>query len=536
MKKLKFRILTCILTFLLLSFFFPSFAQQVDNTLTLSNKLIKTDSRGEALGILGQLKDFYFKDNRYTEFVSLIKSFIGKNKTIEPLFNYYIALGRYSQLKYLEEAQDWDEYFSKGNDYRNEIVEKLEKAIESTGVDDIAHLWSYLLLWKFHRDLQDAFKDKALSELMDAALGYAKASKDASGIKRVADELLGDGQKGKARQLYKIYVDSLISSGADDEKIKEAAFGFYQESNLELAEVLYDVYIERVTRDYPKEKIIPILIEIARYFAYTDVKAGDPEYAEKIFQKIQDLGGKTSFNEDLMYMRAYNLEKQKEYSLAKDIYEDLIQYYPQSAYSDEATFKIAIIYAYILKDLSKAKEYFERLSKKEVVSPEVVSSIYQLGLLSQWKGDFVKAREYYDNVIDKTKDETNEIAALARTRIQEIVEEKPIEYNLLMFLDASLKESPALLEGVKVDLRCSPYKAAKAKDIHITSTAYAGESGCMQVELSYLWSGDLGSAKPSNEQTTFLTNYTSAGIKVINLVVLSPSGIVDRSLDFLSID
>lgn len=57
----------------------------------------------------------------------------------------------------------------------------------------------------------------------------------------------------------------------------------------------------------------------------------------------------------------------------------------------------------------------------------------------------------------------------------------------------------------------------------------------MQIELQYLWSGDLGSKKPSANEAEFATAYTNTGTKVINLVVVSPAGIIDRSLDLVDV-
>jgi hypothetical protein len=58
----------------------------------------------------------------------------------------------------------------------------------------------------------------------------------------------------------------------------------------------------------------------------------------------------------------------------------------------------------------------------------------------------------------------------------------------------------------------------------------------MQVELQYLWSGHLGSAKPTSEPSSLNTEYSDKGTKEINLVVVSPAGIIDRGLDILDVD
>lgn len=62
-----------------------------------------------------ELKVKYFTQNQYNEFIEALNNFKNKDKLIQPCLNYYRALGRYQQLKYLEEKQSWDDYFANGN-------------------------------------------------------------------------------------------------------------------------------------------------------------------------------------------------------------------------------------------------------------------------------------------------------------------------------------------------------------------------------------------------------------------------------------
>ncbi len=119
--------------------------------------------------------------------------------------------------------------------------------------------------------------------------------------------------------------------------------------------------------------------------------------------------------------------------------------------------------------------------------------------------------------------------------IKEIEEARPIEYNLKTFLDVSLKEQYAALDMTKIDLRSNPYKTKKDENVNIISTAYTAPSGCMQQEIQYLWSGDLGIVKPAFDKSGFNTSYVQRGTKIINLVVVSPSGLLDRSIDIVDV-
>lgn len=526
------RVAICSILFLS-AVWISSFAQESNKLVTLTKQIVEAKTNIDLYPFFEELKDLYFKDNKYSDFVEFLQSLSKKKKTLEPFTNYYIAVSRYHQLKYLEETQNWDEYFSHGNTYREEITEGLQKTIQVITEKNTLNLYARLMLWRFHKDQQDVFHESALSDLMSLALEYSKGATDIEPIKDVADTLFSYGEKGKSKELYKSYVDKLVTSGIKDEELSGIASGFYKEGNLELSQAIYNIYTERIAK-YPKEKLIPILIDIATKFSYRDKGPKDAFYAEQIFNKIEDIGGKDIFDEGLIYLRAFNLEKIKEYNKAKDIYIDLTRRYPNSTYIDEADFKIGIIYTYILRDIQTGRNYFEKLSQ-ETKTPQVISGLYQLGLLSQWEEDLVKARQYYNRLIEKAKDNFIDTVTFAKERLKEIDEAKSIEYNLKTFLDVSLKEEYSMFDTTKLDLKASIYRPMKGEEININSSPYISESGCMQVELEYLWSGYVGTTKPSLKQPSFNTTYLQAGTKVINLVVVSPAGVVDRNIEMVDV-
>jgi len=529
---LGFRIFTIIFS---LSFIANSFAQEDNKLVALSKQIIESKTSQDLYAPFESLKVFYFKDNKYSEFVDFLKSLEQKKKTLGPFVNYYIALSRYTQLKYLEEKQLWDEYFAQGNNYRDELTQSAQNAISGTTPKDAPNIYSRLILWQFHKNQQDAFLENSLSDLMASVLEYSKSASGPEPIKEVADKLLSYQEKGKSKELYKLYAEKLLSSGINDEGLSIAASGFYKEGNLELAQNIYDVYIDRITKSLPKEKSIPVLIDITKSFAYKDDGSSDAVYAEKIFSKIEELSGKGVFDQELMYLRAFNLEKAKDYPKAKDVYNDLILKFPETSHSDEAVYKEGVICTYVLKDINQGRIYFEKLAQKTTPSSQVISSLYQLGLLSQWENDFDKAKSYYNKLIEQAAANFADTVTLARQRLKEIEEAKPLEYNLKTFIDVSLKKEYSTFDMTKLDLKAHPYSSKIDTSVSINSTAYTAPTGCMQVELQYLWSGDLGTNQPSVNQPSFDTTYTSKGTKEINLIVVSPTGIIDRSFDLVDV-
>lgn len=533
MKKSKFR-------FLVLGLFFCS----VISSLIFAKDEATLDCKRQ----IEELKEFkgdcpcftavmeeYLKDNKYTEFVDYLKSLAQKNKSASTCAHYYIVLTRYRQLKYLEEKQLWDEYFNQGNSYRDDLTTFARAAIDATKPSDALNIYSRLVLWQFHQDQQDAFAQESLTALTDTVSEYAKSAVDFKPLREVADILSKYGENLKSKELYRLYAQKIITLETKDEELLRLASDFFGQGNLGLAETLYDAYIERLIKASPKEKALAALIELAKQFSYQPDKPNDPLYAEKLFIKLEELGGKEVFNQELMYMRANNLEKAKEYTKAKDYFIQLTSLYPGSNYADEADYKTGIIFTYILRNAKEGEVYFKKLAKKEEVNPWVVSGLYQLGLLAQWQDDFEGAKKYYSTLTEKAKDGFEDSVAMAKERVKEITERKPLEYNLDTFLDASLKEEFSNFDMSKLELKVTPNQTKTGTEVEIASSVYTIESGCMQVVLQYLWSGDPGGLEFKEDKPAIKTKYSSPGTKVVNLVVVSPVGIIDRSLAIVDI-
>jgi tetratricopeptide (TPR) repeat protein len=532
MKKLLLIFLLSAVSFQLSAF---SLRAQENRLADLSKQLIEAKPEQGVMAVFEEVKDIYFRDKKYTEFIDFLKSLAQKNKGLQAYTDYFIALSRFNQLKYLEENQVWDEYFDKGNEYRAELVSSAQKTVDSTTAKDPLNIYGRLILWQFHKAQEDTFADGALSDLMNATPTFSTSSQDIKPVKLVADALFSLGEKAKSKEIYKIYVVRLLKINIKDEELKNIALGFYNEGNLELAELIYDSYADRLVKSLPKARAIPLLIDMAKLFTYKEESAFDALYAEKVFAKIEKLGGEKAFDEELLYSRAYNLEKAKQYPEANDIYAKLLKLYPETLHADEADYKTGIISAYVLRDIESARKYFKKLADKKTKIAQVISSIYQLGLLNQWQGDSEAAKGHYKELIELAGENFKETADLAYKRLIEIEEKKPMEYALKTFLDISLKPEFKQFDMAKLQVASKPYKAKMQESVSVNANSYLAPSGCMQVELHYLWSGHLGKIEPQVNDPSFNTKYIHPGTKEINLVVVSPSGIIDRSLDLIDI-
>ena len=476
----------------------------------------------------------YFNDNQFPEFIDFLDKYKGADKFDKSCVNYYKALARFGQLSYLEEKQSWDDYFANGNLYREQIVENIQEVLSKIPAGNCLRIKARLLAWEFHRGQQDAFYEQALTELMDEVKAYAKETKEPQLIKQVADALLLNDQKASARELYQLYVQKLAGERITDLELKSIAAGFYKEKNLELAQTVYDIYIQRTQKSLAPDKFIVELFEIASMFVYKPSGSFDMAYAEKVYKIIADYSPKNVFNQEQIYLRAYNLEKMMEYASAREFYLQLNQLFADTKHFDEAAYKIAMIDAYALADIKEARSAFEKLSIKSPVSVYVNSSLYQLGLLSQWEGDLAKAKEYYSALLNNLKDAPDSIVTQAKERLSEIEGNKSLSYNLKTFLDLSFKDTGSSLEMGQSELTASSYSLEKDQKIAVLSSMNMPESGCNQVELRYLWSGDLGQAAPGESDSNFECAYSDIGTKAINMLIVTPSGTLDRA--FMMVD
>jgi hypothetical protein len=105
-----------------------------------------------------------------------------------------------------------------------------------------------------------------------------------------------------------------------------------------------------------------------------------------------------------------------------------------------------------------------------------------------------------------------------------------------LFLDVSLKPENERFDMSRVDLNSSVVHGRKKEPVEIFSNYYMADTGSMQPDVQYLWSGNTGEAKPSFAESVIGTSYDYSGTKEINLVVVSPQGVLDRSIYLLDVE
>jgi hypothetical protein len=182
-----------------------------------------------------------------------------------------------------------------------------------------------------------------------------------------------------------------------------------------------------------------------------------------------------------------------------------------------------------------ARQYLENTAQGELSSPLALSSLYQLGVLSQWEDELVRAQGYYDKLIENAKDGFAQTVSLTKERLAEIKEEKPLDNSIRTSLDLALKLENSNLDMSKVQTKVSPASPAAGEEVTITSSAASPQSGCTQVVLDYVWAGDLGKIKPASDASSLTVVYSDPGTKIVSIVVMCPYGVLDRSIDIFDV-
>lgn len=509
----------------------PKKAKQIESSI-LNNPRDR-----QAASWLDELSELYFSERRYGQLVDFLRKL--EKKKIPPCdlpVGYYIGLCRYHQLKYLEETKDWQEYFDLGSAYRRELFVETEKLAQacphiSSGIRAQA------LNWLQHKAQNDAQAGISLAKLTELVNSYVKTNpQDIEVIKEVADSLSRQEEPALAKSTYNLYLNQLLAIEKSPLRLQSIAEGALKEGNINLAELIYDRYIELIKDSLAKDNLANELTAILKQFATSGwTKGRDPLYAEKLFVILKEACGKSYFNEELQYLRAYNLERLKEYARSAEEYACLVTDFPKNIYLDEAEFKLGVIYTYILGQIELGQGYWQKVIERNSALEYLTEGLYHKSLINQYLEDFETASAGYAKIRELIA-QTGALKNLSERvleRQKEIRESRPMEYNLKTFLDTALSRPLDTKAGL--ELLVSPFKviSLKEEEVKFSLQQVRIEMGCFAPELSYLWSGDLGSIQPQPTAPEFTTVYNAPGVKVVNLVVLSSSGVIGSTLEMV---
>ncbi|MFH0940460.1 MAG: hypothetical protein V1840_01205 [Candidatus Omnitrophota bacterium] len=476
-----------------------------------------TDKEAPVLDLAG-LSQEYFTKGDYEGFYQYLKGL----KQLSPEAYYYLALTRQQEIDSWKKTKNWEGVYDKGPAYKKDISDNLKEA--QGGVKDDTELLLNIkyLNWQNAREDDPDISVGLFNDLVNIARDVALTPKALLRVKAIADEVSKLEDKNLARRLYEVYVAKLSGSGLSKEDIKSQAQQFLNEGNAYLAKSLFDVYLNSLSKD--SELMARETVAVADKFANGDATEGlDPVFAEEMYKKAYDMAGPAAFKSDSSYRRAFNLERMKKFDAAFAQYKELLSIYPDYNSRLEIFFRLGILAAYAIKDINTAEGYFLEIAKgyfaelKDGFPRDQWSapSFYQLGLLSQFKKDFEKAKEYYSAIAaDKS-----ELGLLAQERLKEIEEVREMKYGLKLFIEGIFKALP-----LSVDLTARPWQSAIGEPIKFVVATSNPQTGCMTPVYSYEWSGQTGSISNIPNTAELNTDYASAGIKVVHVALVGPQG------------
>src|SRR3990167_5383593 len=524
----------------------------------LEEQILANPKGNLSLPKLEELSSLYLERHQYNQLVDFLRKLEGVAVSgCELPLGYYIGLCRYHQLRYLEETKNWQEYFDRGSLYREELFQETLKTVSLCPESPLA-IKAQVINWLEHKAQNDSLGKDALDKLISLINAYVKQEVEVLNlevIKEAADILQREEEPALAKAVYNLYVNRLDGAKTAKEELRLAAESALESGNISLAEIVYERYIDGIKGSFSKEALVKELSVIAEHFsAAGSGRFKDMAYAEKIFTILEDSCGTGCFSGELQYSRAYNLQRLKDYSKAIQEYEKLVKNFPASLRINEAEFKLGVLYTYAPLDISsnrntknnltgsqkeKGLHYWQKVIERDSDLILVVESLYHKALIGQYAQSFAAALADYSRILERINNNPDfkELTERVFKRQKEIQESKPIEYNLKTFLDVSLKGGePPGAQTAALDLSAEPFKTTITQGVKFSLSQPQAMTGCLVPELTYLWSGDLGSAHPVVMTPEFSTDYQVRGVKVVNVVVLAGLEPAGSALEMVDIN
>jgi len=180
-----------------------------------------------------------------------------------------------------------------------------------------------------------------------------------------------------------VWESSLLYSQVDKD-FKEGELGelaryknaklYYYEGDFEWAQIIFNILKPATTRVISNDAIESSvfitesigedsIVKPLQMYA----KAELLEYQNKFYNAISSLDSinflfpKNNLEDDIWYLKAHIFKKLKKYDLAKKMYEQVIEKYPDELKADNSIFELAEMYENIFDDKNMAKTLYEKL-------------------------------------------------------------------------------------------------------------------------------------------------------------------------------
>ena len=180
-----------------------------------------------------------------------------------------------------------------------------------------------------------------------------------------------------------VWESSLLYSQVDKD-FKEGELGelaryknaklYYYEGDFEWAQIIFDILKPATTRIISNDAIESSvfitesigedsIVKPLQMYAKAELLVYQNKFDDAIssLDSINFLFPKNNLEDDIWYLKAHIFKKLKKYDLAKKMYEQVIEKYPDELKADNSIFELAEMYENIFDDKNMAKTLYEKL-------------------------------------------------------------------------------------------------------------------------------------------------------------------------------
>ncbi len=455
-----------------------------------------------------QAEDF-LRQERFADLLDFLDILKMENRQdiADVQIEYYSVLAKSKYLDYLEQKEDWENYYNHVDLFNAEIIKSAEDFVGKHPASLETIDMQYLAWRAYIRDEETASAEEAFNKLIEVVITYTEENADTAVFQEIAKRLSNEGKVRQLNKLFKSYKEFLAENAGSDsiERLGVIAEGYLKKDKIETAIVIYEHYIDLVLRQYSKAKVQLVLNELGNKFRHHGfVPAKDADFAEKIYKLFTQKFGRDSLSEEALFARGYNLESLNIYDRALEEYKYFVKKFPKSVFLPEVYTRIAVINLYSFGQIGLSLRFFQKVADEFSDSFYAPFCAYNAAMLLQWQSEDEPASRFYSVLFPSG----GLFSEAAKDRLNEIKNKEKMGEDLRYVLEylAGTEESSTIM----MTLESRPQRAFAGEQVIWSATAQDFSSGTVQPSFTYEWTGDTGSNDDPGNTAGFSTTYNKA--------------------------
>ncbi|MCP4649186.1 MAG: tetratricopeptide repeat protein [PVC group bacterium] len=460
----------------------------------------------------------FFQEKQFVEAIEYLEALnaekVAEENADSLYIEYYLMLTKTTYLDYLESEEDWENYYNSYQDLDIEIIETAEYLVSEYSVSGVI-VDVQSLAWKaYMREEDKEAADGAFDALVDMVIAYTAEQGDIVKFKELADLVNSQAGYSQMNTLFAEYRDYLIETEADIssvDSLSEVARSYLETEDIDTAIIIYEHYMELLAEHYDTNESLEKLSMIADKFRHHGFSpAQDADFAETVYDYVQQKFGLEALSDMDMLARAYNLELNGQYERAFEEYKNFVKMFPDSQFIHEAYTRLGVISFYCLSKPEQGIAFFQKVLEDAGNSFNAPFCMYEMALFYQWNQEHDMARELYLQLSEGE----GMFADLAAQRLAEIDEGDQMQSDLTSLFDLVLKEKTED-STIIMELTAQPDRGIVGEEIILTGVAQDFSAGTVQPSFSYEWLRDTGTSGDPGNVTEFKTTYDTPGPKIV---------------------